>query len=122
MTYLRSKDISDARASVKIVLRASRSNRQYRDRIAAAGCREVSQIPKKELSKTYRKPLSKNMQAVSPIAEHLDQIGPIGSTRINDLADCAAKKLILDETSIISDDSDVWRFNGKHFERVQRPI
>ena len=118
MTYLRSKDISDARASVKIVLRATRVTDSTEIESLLLDVAKLVKIPKKELSKTYRKPLSKNMQAVSPIAEHLDQIGPIGSTRINDLADCAAKKLILDETSIISDDSDVWRFNGKHFERV----
>ena len=118
MTYLRSKNKQEARANVKTVLPATRVDDMAEVESLLLDVAKITGSTKKELGRIYRKLLMKNMQAVSPIAEHLDQVGPIGSTRINDLADCAAKKLILDETSIMSDDSDVWRFNGKHFERV----
>jgi len=118
ITYLKSMDLPDARASLKTILHATRVAESTEIETLLLDLAKIIGSTKKELSRNYRELLMKNMRAVSPIAEHLGQVGPIGSTRINDLADCAAKKLILDETCITSDDSDVWRFNGKHFERV----
>jgi phage/plasmid-associated DNA primase len=116
MIYLSSKDMSDARASVKIVLRATRVADSTEIESLLLDLAKLVKIPKRELSKNYRKLLIKNMRAVTSNIEHVDHVKTNEAAQINDISHNAAKRFISTQISVQCDESQVWIFNGKCWE------
>jgi len=116
--YLESKELDDARASVKTVLDATRVADSAEVESLLLDVAKIIHSTKKELGNNYRKLLLENMRTVSPLSDDLDDIDSNDSRNINDRAHIAAETFISNEQSIHFDGSVAWRYTETHWEPV----